>query len=85
MNYLYDAIGLVGTILIVGTYMLLQSNRIDAKSLTYNVCNLVGSILLLISLCFNFNLASFIIECFWIFASLMGLYNYFKDRVKNQY
>ncbi|MGS0468886.1 CBU_0592 family membrane protein [Cobetia marina] len=35
--------------------------------------NLSGAILLLISLCINFNLASFVIEVFWIVASLVGL------------
>lgn len=80
MNYLGDIVGIVGTILIVGTYFLLQSNKINAKSLSYNLCNLIGSVLLLISLCINFNLASFIIECFWIVASSIGLYNYFKGR-----
>lgn len=80
MSYVWDTIGILGTVLIVGTYLLLQSNKISAKSLSYNLCNLVGSVLLLISLCFNFNLASFIIECFWILASLIGLYNYFKTR-----
>lgn len=82
MSYVYDTIGILGTILIVGTYLLLQSNKIDAKSLSYNICNLVGSVLLLISLCVNFNLASFVIECFWILASLIGLYNYFNRNSK---
>jgi len=41
--------------------------------------NLVGAILLLISLCYNFNLASFVIELFWITASLIGLYKFLKQ------
>jgi len=42
--------------------------------------NLTGAILLLISLCYNFNLASFVIEIFWIAASLIGLYKYIKAK-----
>lgn len=39
----------------------------------YFICNLVGAILLLLSLCVHFNLGSFIIELFWIAIALIGL------------
>jgi predicted membrane protein len=39
---------------------------------------------LLFSLCINFNLASFVIEIFWIAASLIGLYGYRKQQRKQQ-
>jgi len=48
--------------------------------LGYNMMNLVGAILLLVSLCFKFNLASFVIELFWIAASLVGLYRWLQTR-----
>lgn len=68
-----NIIGMLGTSLVVGAFFLLQIGRLDARSLTYNLMNLSGAILLLISLCINFNLASFVIEVFWIVASLVGL------------
>ncbi|MDH2291787.1 MULTISPECIES: CBU_0592 family membrane protein [Cobetia] len=68
-----DIIGMLGTSLVVGAFFLLQIGRLDARSLAYNLMNLSGAILLLISLCINFNLASFVIEVFWIVASLVGL------------
>jgi hypothetical protein len=49
---------------------------VHPKSLSYNMINLVGALLLLVSLCFKFNLASFVIELFWIGASLIGLWKY---------
>ena len=49
-NHLADIIGMLGTANIVGAYMLLQFNRIDAKGLALNCINLCGAILLLISL-----------------------------------
>ncbi len=76
----FNVIGLSGTFLIVLVYFLLQLGKISPKSLTYNLMNLAGAILLLISLCHDFNLASFIIELFWIGASLIGLYYYYKNR-----
>ncbi len=75
-----DIIGVIGTFLVVGAYLLLQLEKLDSKGLTFNVMNLSGAIFLLISLCINFNLASFIIELFWIAASCIGLYRYFRAR-----
>ncbi|MEW6996883.1 hypothetical protein AADZ86_04155 [Colwelliaceae bacterium BS250] len=73
-----DVIGMMGTTLVVFAFFLIQTDKIDPKSLNYNLLNLVGAILLLISLCINFNLASFVIEIFWIIASVVGLVNYYK-------
>jgi predicted membrane protein len=78
--WIIDAIGMIGTIMVVLAYYLLQLERTDPKGLAYNVINLVGAALLLFSLCFNFNLASFVIEIFWIGASLIGLWNYWQRR-----
>jgi predicted membrane protein len=42
--------------------------------------NLTGALFLLFSLCINFNLASFVIEVFWIAASVIGLVQYHRSR-----
>ncbi|MCG7544974.1 hypothetical protein MHM93_12340 [Pseudoalteromonas sp. MM17-2] len=80
MDILFDVIGMSGTFLVVGAFFLLQLNKLPATGLGYNLMNLSGAILLLISLCYNFNLASFVIEIFWIAASLIGIYKYIKAR-----
>jgi hypothetical protein len=77
---LFDIIGMAGTFLVVGSFFLLQLGKASPTSLRYNIMNLTGAILLLISLCYNFNLASFVIEIFWIAASLIGLYKYAKNK-----
>lgn len=74
MNLFSNIIGMTGTAMVVGAYLLLQLEKIDVKGLSYNLINLLGAIFLLISLLINFNLASFVIEIFWIIASLIGLY-----------
>lgn len=74
--WLADAVGMLGTFLVVLAYCLLQLERTDPRGLTYNLTNLLGATFLLVSLCFNFNLASFVIEVFWIAASLVGLWKY---------
>ncbi len=75
-----DAIGMLGTLLVVLAYYLLQLERVDPLGAPYNAINLAGALLLLVSLCFNFNLASFVIEIFWIGASLIGLWRYWRRR-----
>ncbi|KZN44121.1 CBU_0592 family membrane protein [Pseudoalteromonas luteoviolacea] len=80
IDILFDVIGMAGTFLVVGAFFLLQLDKVTPDGLKYNLMNLSGAILLLISLCYNFNLASFVIELFWIAASFIGLYKYFKAR-----
>lgn len=80
MSLFFDVIGMTGTILVVAAFFLLQLGKIEAVSLKYNMMNLSGAILLLISLCYNFNLASVVIEIFWIAASVIGIWNYFKQK-----
>ena len=77
-DWITDAVGMTGTLMLVLAYYLLQLERTDPKGLSYNLLNLSGAVLLLISLCFNFNLASFVIELFWIGASIIGLWKYFQ-------
>ncbi|WP_432467314.1 CBU_0592 family membrane protein [Agarivorans sp. Z349TD_8] len=79
MQHLFaNIVGLSGTALVVGAFFLLQLERLNPKQLSYNLMNLSGAVLLLISLCINFNLASFIIELFWISASLVGIVKFLK-------
>ncbi|MDG2271799.1 MAG: hypothetical protein P8L39_05830 [Halioglobus sp.] len=82
-NNIIDAVGMLGTLMVVLAYCLLQLERIDPKSLGYNVLNLAGATLLFFSLCFNFNLASLVIEVFWIGASMIGLWKYWRRPLVN--
>ena len=79
-NWIIDVIGMAGTAMVVAVFYLLQLGRVDPKGLSYNIINLIGAALLLFSLCFNFNLASFVIEIFWIGASLIGLWRYWQSQ-----
>ena len=84
IDILFDVIGMSGTALVVGAFFMLQLGKAQANGLIYNLMNLFGAILLLVSLCYNFNLASFVIELFWIAASLIGLYKYHKAKNTSQ-
>ena len=81
MDYLWaDSLGIVGVVLIVGTYLLLQLNRLDNLSLSYSLFNGVGALLILISLIFKFNVSAFIIELFWVIISTIGVIRYFRRK-----
>ncbi len=69
----YDFLGNVGVFLILWTYLLLQMEKISSRSFVYSLTNAAGALLVLISLCFQFNLSAFIIEFFWLIISLYGL------------
>ncbi len=77
-TWIADAIGMLGTLLVLVAYYLLQLEYTDPKGLSYNLINLLGAAFLLFSLCFNFNLASVVMEVFWMGASLIGLWKYWR-------
>lgn len=80
IGLLANIIGMTGTSLVVGAYFLIQLDRMDPKGLAYNLWNLVGALFLLFSLLVHFNLASFVIELFWITASAVGLWQVWRRR-----
>ncbi len=77
---IYQFIGFIGMAFIVYSYFLLQTKKTNLSSLYYQLLNLFGAILLLISLCVHFNLGSFIIEVFWIIITLYAMYKNKKER-----
>jgi len=80
---IYQIIGFLGMIFIIYAYFLLQIGKYDSKSLQFQYINLIGAILLLISLCVHFNLGSFIIEVFWILITLYGIIKHKKKANNN--
>jgi len=73
----YDIIGLMGVSLLISTYGLLQFDRIDPKGFWYSFNNMIVAILVTVSLLYNFNLASMVIEVFWFTLSVYGLLRYY--------
>ena len=69
-----DFIGLVGVGLILITYAALTLEKMDPKGWRYSAGNGIGAVLILISLFYSFNLASFVIEIAWLAISAFGLW-----------
>lgn len=74
MNYgWFDIAGLVGVVLIVIAYLLLQLGKLPSSSPSFSLLNALGALLVMVSLVFDFNLAAFLMEAFWFLISLFGL------------
>lgn len=69
----FDLIGAVGVAIIIVTYLLLQTGKMDAAKPAYSVLNAAGAAMILVSLVFDFNLAAFVVEFFWLLISLYGI------------
>ena len=70
---LFDLAGFSGVLLIVIAYLLLQLDKLPSSSLSFSLLNATGSLLIMFSLVFKFNVSAFLIEVFWFLISLLGL------------
>lgn len=77
-----NIIGLLGVLVIVTMYIRLQIGSLDPLTFSYSLYNLIGSVAILFSLLFNWNLASVVIECIWIIASILGMARALKSKKK---
>ena len=73
MVSLFDAIGIVGVVLTLLGYLLLQAERLESRSRAYSALNLFGSLAILLLLAVDFNLSAALMEGCWALISLYGL------------
>jgi len=76
---LHDAIGILGSALIVVTYLLLQLRKIEVGDAKYSIFNALGAGCILFSLSREFNLSAFVIELFWLVISFIGIFQSLKE------
>jgi hypothetical protein len=70
----HDWAGLLGVLLMLGAFALLQAHKLHGNGLTYQLMNLIGAIGILLSLVFgNFNLAAFVQELAWFAIAAYGI------------
>lgn len=69
-----DAVGIIGVILVLIAYYLLNTNRIFALNMSYQLLNFFGALMILFSLFYEWNIASFLVESAWTIISLVGIY-----------
>ena len=69
---LADVIGLVGSALFIAAFAYANVAK-ELNKVWFNLANLLGAILLLISLSVTFNLAAFVLEAAWGAIAAVGL------------
>ena len=69
---LADIIGLTGSALFIAAFAYANVAK-QLNKVWFNLANLAGAILLLISLSVNFNLAAFVLEAAWGAIAAVGL------------
>lgn len=70
---LYRYIGVAGFFIYVCVYTCLSLRILSSDSIRYFVCNTFAASFVLISLSHEFNLASALIQIFWIVLGLIGI------------
>jgi len=76
-----NVIGILGSISVVLAYAYnVYADAVNA--FVYNGANLVGALLLTISLMVHFNLASFLLEMVWITIALGGLWKAYRNHAR---
>ena len=70
----YDWVGMVGTLMVLGAFFLLQAGRLHGNGLVFQLLNLFGAAGILVSLWSNFNISVFLLESAWVAVSLYGIW-----------
>jgi len=83
IDLIYNITGIIGVGLIIITYFLLQAEKMKSNQLAFPLWNLIGGVLILISLIRFWNLPSVVMEVIWIAISLYGIWKV-KTRDKGQ-
>ncbi len=71
-----ETIGLGGALLYSASYLLAAYDRLPSQSPLYYASKLIAASMVLISLSQNFNLASAVIQVFFITVSMIGIYRH---------
>ena len=74
-----DIVGLIGSALFIGAFAY-ANIATTLNKVWFNLANLAGAILLLISLLVTFNLAAFVLEAAWALIALFGIAAALRER-----
>ncbi len=72
-QHAYEIIGLIGFVLYMVSYWLLQLGRLNGNGYCYATLNIAAALFVLVSLRLDFNLASMLIQLAWISISIFGI------------
>lgn len=68
-----DLIGIIGSLTVCSAYFGVSTGRLDGEQLPYQVINIIGATLLLISLYFRPNPGAILIEVVWVCIAVWAI------------
>lgn len=68
-----DGLGLIGSFIVVGAYYLATRNILPANRIAFNLWNLIGGTLVMISLVYRPNLGSIVIEVMFLLIAILAI------------
>ena len=69
----YDWIGMLGTLMVLAAFFLLQAGKLSGNGIVYQLLNLFGAGGVLVSLMDKFNVSVFLLELAWVLISIYGI------------
>ncbi|MEO6173422.1 MAG: hypothetical protein ABIP02_09930 [Arenimonas sp.] len=73
MSSMPDLLGFTGVFMVLVAYSFQQARRMDGNGLWYPLINLIGAILILISLTYKPNMPAIVMEAAWAVVSIIGI------------
>ena len=77
---LYSIIGLLGVLTVLVAYGLMTSGRIAASEARYQWPNVIGTLMILVSMIEQWNLPAFIANVLWVAIGVYSLVRIYKKR-----
>ncbi len=78
MPSIWEMVGTIGSFMVIAAYFSNQQGWAESRNLPYLLVNLVGSLLITVSLLESWNFPSLVIEVFWILISAYGIVRHFR-------
>lgn len=79
-----NILGHVGVLCFLIAFFLLQKNKLAHDSMCYLGLNLLGALLVMLSLLVEWNAPAFVLEACWALISIYGIYSNLRRRRQTQ-
>lgn len=76
----FDLLGVLGSFCIAGAYLAVSRGWVAAVRPAFQLLNLVGALLILLSLYFRPNLGAIIIEVLWVIIAVWSLISWWRKQ-----
>jgi hypothetical protein len=83
INVVYNTVGITGVACILFAYFMLLRGKLKSDYFSYLGLNFFGSLCIIFSLIYQWNLSAFVIQASWIAISLYGAWKTLRLRKVN--